>query len=650
MKKLIHILIIFCMLAFLGSQYMAQNGNVLSVFAQTETGTVLEEEDVAAEDGNEPAITSVDKVDFSDTHEDAFDAEWSEADAISIQLNGDSISAENESVVIDGTTVTIVTAGSYLIQGKLNDGQIVVNSEDEGPIKLILNNVEITDSKNAAIMIENADKAIIILADGSTNILNDASETANEATDENRADAALYSKADLSIYGSGSLVVNGNYKEGISVKDGLIIGSGDITIQAVEDGIYGKDYLVVGDGRVTVTAGKDGLKSENEDDTSQGFIEIRGGEINITSDGDSISAGTDIRISGGTIHLSGGGGSSVNPNEEISGKGIKASGTIQIDGGTISVDASDDAIHSDTKVIINDGSFSLASGDDGIHADNEIEINNGQILIKQSEEGIESAVITINSGTIDITSKDDGMNASDGSGEERMGPGGSDFFGGRGMGQRPVDRGQAPENMDAVQNPIAPQSPDINNGENQSASSIMLTINGGLIIVNAGGDGLDSNGSIGMSGGTVLVNGPTNSGNGSLDYMGTFDLSGGTVVAVGSAGMAQGSSADSSQNSIMINFDAVQAANTLFSILDQNGNVVIAFEPVKQYQSVFLTTPVLKAGETYTVRLGGTCSGTEQDHLYTDGTVIDGTVYTTFEMAEGTTQIGTFAGRGMMRK
>ncbi|HOR55711.1 MAG TPA: carbohydrate-binding domain-containing protein, partial [Flexilinea sp.] len=179
MKKLIHILIIFCMLAFLGSQYMAQNGNVLSVFAQTETGTVLEEEDVAAEDGNEPAITSVDKVDFSDTHEDAFDAEWSEADAISIQLNGDSISAENESVVIDGTTVTIVTAGSYLIQGKLNDGQIVVNSEDEGPIKLILNNVEITDSKNAAIMIENADKAIIILADGSTNILNDASETAN---------------------------------------------------------------------------------------------------------------------------------------------------------------------------------------------------------------------------------------------------------------------------------------------------------------------------------------------------------------------------------------------------------------------------------------------------------------------------------------
>ncbi|HOW07342.1 MAG TPA: carbohydrate-binding domain-containing protein, partial [Flexilinea sp.] len=211
MKKLIHILIVFCMFAYLVSQYTAQNGNILSVFAQTETDTVLEEEDVAAEDESESAITSVDKVDFSDTHEDTSDAEWSEADAVSIQLIGDSISAENEGVMIDGTTATIVNPGSYLIQGILNDGQIVVNSENEGPIKLILNNVEITNSKSAAIMIENADKAIIILADGSTNILNDASETANEATDENRADAALYSKADLSIYGSGSLVVNGNY-------------------------------------------------------------------------------------------------------------------------------------------------------------------------------------------------------------------------------------------------------------------------------------------------------------------------------------------------------------------------------------------------------------------------------------------------------
>ncbi len=36
-------------------------------------------------------------------------------------------------------------------------------------------------------------------------------------------------------------------------------------------------------------------------------------------------------------------------------------------------------------------------------------------------------------------------------------------------------------------------------------AGIMLTINGGTIIVNAEGDGLDSNGSIEMNGGSVTV-------------------------------------------------------------------------------------------------------------------------------------------------
>ena len=70
-----------------------------------------------------------------------------------------------------------------------------------------------------------------------------------------------------------------------------------------------------------------------------------------------------------------------------------------------------------------------------------------------------------------------------------------------------------------------------------------LTINGGYLYVNAGGDGLDSNGSIERTGGTVIVNGPTNDGNGPLDYLGTFNISGGLLVAVGSSGMAQAPSA-----------------------------------------------------------------------------------------------------------
>ncbi|MET1138571.1 dockerin type 1, partial [Bacillus subtilis] len=82
------------------------------------------------------------------------------------------------------------------------------------------------------------------------------------------------------------------------------------------------------------------------------------------------------------------------------------------------------------------------------------------------------------------------------------------------------------------------------------------------------GEGLDSNGSINMTGGTVIVNGPTNSGNGALDYDGTFEISGGYLVAAGSSGMAQGTSDASTQNTIVMTFPATQKAGTLVHVQD----------------------------------------------------------------------------------
>jgi formylmethanofuran dehydrogenase subunit C len=73
-----------------------------------------------------------------------------------------------------------------------------------------------------------------------------------------------------------------------------------------------------------------------------------------------------------------------------------------------------------------------------------------------------------------------------------------------------------------------------------------LTINGGTLVVNASGDGLDSNGSIEMNDGTVVVNGPTDSMNGTLDYDSTFNMNGGTLIGVGSSGMAMSPSSTSS--------------------------------------------------------------------------------------------------------
>lgn len=66
-----------------------------------------------------------------------------------------------------------------------------------------------------------------------------------------------------------------------------------------------------------------------------------------------------------------------------------------------------------------------------------------------------------------------------------------------------------------------------------------LTISGGTLLVDAQGDGLDSNGTIEMTGGEVTVFGPTANDNGALDSNGGITVSGGTLVAIGSSEVAE---------------------------------------------------------------------------------------------------------------
>jgi hypothetical protein len=137
--------------------------------------------------------------------------------------------------------------------------------------------------------------------------------------------------------------------------------------------------------------------------------------------------------------------------------------------------------------------------------------------------------------------------------------------------------------------------------------------------MDAGGDGLDSNGNFEMTDGIVLVNGPTNNGNGPLDYMSSLKISGGFLVAVGSAGMAQTPSEDSTQYSVMQILNNVQAAGTMVYIETAAGEDVLTFLPTKEYQSVLISSPELQNGESYVVYTGGSSISTPVDGLYTDG-------------------------------
>ena len=522
------------------------------------------------------------------THEDATDHEWDAADEVGITLDADAITVEGAGVVVDGTTATITAPGTYRLGGAAVEAQVVVDSAADGVVRLILDGVDIASSTGAPVVVLDADKVVVVLADGTTSTLRDASSYAD--TSEEAPTAPLYSTADLTIAGGGSLVVHGNANDGIVSKDGLIIAGGTITVDAVDDGIRGKDYLVVEDGTITVTAGGDGLKADNEDDTSLGFITISGGTLAVTSGGDAAEAATGLTVSGGSISIKAGGGSDAVPGA-TSAKGLKGLASVTIVAGTIVVDAADDAIHSNGAVTIAGGDLLLATGDDGVHADESLAVSGGTIEITTSYEGLESAIITIDAGGIEIHSSDDGINVA----------GGADGSG----GQRPPGGGGPGDAFAA-------------------SGDYHLYLNGGTVLIYAQGDGLDSNGTVAMTGGTVIVHGPTANNNGAIDA-GSFDISGGFLVAVGSAGMAEGVDA-SVGASISIRLGATQEAGTVVHIESSDGVPVLTFEPAKPYAALTFYSADLVAGDSYDVYFGGTASGDALGGLFAADTYSSGSL------------------------
>ncbi|GAP15685.1 hypothetical protein LARV_03477 [Longilinea arvoryzae] len=570
----------------------------------------------------------------SQLHEEASDYTWDPAVVIPITLNGDSISADATDVNITGSTAIIGSAGTYSLSGTLTDGQIIVDTQDETLVQLILNGVDLHSSTSAPIYVKNARKVVIILADGTTNTLDDALTYGDASSGEDEPNAALFSMADLSLSGSGSLVVNGNSNDGITSKDGLIIAGGTITVTATDDGIRGKDYVDVENGTITVNAGGDGLKSDNEEDTTRGYITIAAGVFDISAGGDAITAQTDVMISGGEFNLTTAGGSQAKIDATLSAKAIKGVASVVVDGGTFKIDAADDALHSNGSITVNDCTFDISTGDDGMHADAALTINNGSIQINQSYEGLESTIITINAGSIQVNSSDDGINGS----------GGND-----GSGTQAQTTGQTQGTLPGgQQKPAGGPGGRQGGGRGQDTfsggSNATLYIHGGWIVVNAYGDGVDVNGSIEMSGGTLLVSGPVENMNGALDYNGTFNMTGGFLIAAGSAGMAMAPSATSSQNSVLINFNSKQQAGTLVHVQDSAGAEIFTFASAKEYQSIAFSSPQLAQGANYAVSLGGSDSGTQNGGLIQDGTYTPGISYTDFTISSVVTQIGSGGG------
>ncbi len=452
----------------------------------------------------------------------------------------------------------------------------------------------------------------------------------------------ILTKDDLKITG-GDLTIEA-VNDGLRGKDSVAICDGKIQITAGGDGIQSnndtdteKGWIVIEGGAFQINAQKDGLQAETKLQITDGTIDVVSGNGNENSmkthmeakpiggaqpsntgkgmrEADSAETRTQNGPQGMQAPPATGdtpekqqpsvpseqGDSQVEEDTEsetTSAKGLKAGVSIYISEGTISVDASDDSVHSNGMVRIDGGNLSLKSGDDGIHANTTLTVNAGSVQVLTSYEGMEAENVIINGGDISIVASDDGLNAAsqgEDSDEEETGQ------------QRGMD----------------------------AAEDVSIVINGGSVLIDAGGDGIDSNGALEITGGVIAVSGPVNNGNGALDYNGEAIISGGTFIASGSSGMAQNFSSAENQGSIMVNFSSTIEAGTVVALLDEDGNTVLSYTSNKEFQNIVISSPKIEEGKTYTLYTGGSTSGELINGIDTQGVYKPGTEKLTISMDE----------------
>lgn len=526
--------------------------------------------------------------------EDASAYTYDAGSATTIVFDGTTAAVTGSGATAAGGVVTVSQPGTYLFSGTASEGQVIVDSPDDGAVQLVLAGVSIANSSDSGIRVDEADLAVLVLADGTTNSVTDGASYPDEA----EQNAAVWSDDDLWIGGTGSLEVTGNFEDGIAGKDGLVIREATIVVNAPDEGIRGKDYLVVRSGTFDITAGGDGLKSDEDEDAELGYVLLVGGDLTVDAAGDAVSAETDLLISGGSLEVRSGGGANVTPGDD-STKGLKAGVLMVIDDGAIGIDASDDGMHSDGTLVINGGVTEIATADDAVHAELTLTVNGGDLTITESYEGIEAVLgdMVFNGGTIDVTATDDGINLA-GDGDDANG----------------------------VESPGDPYD---------------MIFNAGRIMVTAGNDGIDSNGSIVMTGGCLAIDGPTpgtQPEQGAIDYNGDFEIHGGLLLAAGAAGrMAQTPGAASTQATVAVTFSTAQSAGTLVSLADDASGLSVA--PGKSFQSLVVSAPWLATGDAVSLYRGGSVSVGADGGLFDGGTLTGGTLLASFNVSSIVTAI-----------
>lgn len=392
----------------------------------------------------------------------------------------------------------------------------------------------------------------------------------------------------ITISSKGTYVLTGTLNDGYIVVDAG--KSDDIRIILKDAHITSSDfaalyclsadnvYITLEDGTENqlINSGEFTSKDSNNVDGaifSKTDITINGsGSLEVLSSDHGIAGKDDITITGGVI--------SINSSSD----GIQANDTVTIQDTVIDITCGKDGIQSDNdedltlgNILITSGDITISAGDDAITASSSLQIDGGNISITGSYEGLEGKNITINSGTVTVNSSDDAINAvSAASSDEMFGDDGS-----------------------------------------------TLVINGGEIYLMTGGDGVDSNGTFDMTGGTLIVMGPEMGANGSLDVNSSADITGGTVIMAGASGMATNFTS-ATQGSVLLAVGN-QSEGSEIKVTDASGNVILSLNADSSYQTILVSSPDMTTGNSYTITAGNYSETiTLEDYIYGSGSGVGG--------------------------
>lgn len=512
------------------------------------------------------------------------------------------LSALSKDVNADGATVlsndvtTITSAGSYILTGAY--AGITVSVGNGETAHLFLNDATISGGAGIAISNTNKKSTLIITACENTE-----NEVASKGDDAN----AIHVKGTLKINGTGTIKVSAK-KNGIKVSKGLSIADSTINLTAGNHALSAR-FIETENAKINVlSAGKDALNAECDEETQkftldEGYVSLKSSKVFASVSGDGIQADTFVYITGGSVDIKTSAtfvsysaeslatynlseddfryiksGDTYEKTDDVatkgaryamiqSAKGIKCGeikyeidGTenavtknsnyfIVIDGARVIINSSDDAIHTNSgNVLIKGGTLDLTTLDDGIHADELVKIDGGEITVNGSYEGIEGAYVEIGGGTIYITASDDGINAA---------------------------------------------------SDDESVNEHII-ISGGTITVDASGDGLDSNGTIYVTGGTLIVYGPTTGADTGLDADGGILIDGGNVFVATTKEMLEIPASNSKSNVLVYGVNTVQAGSEII-LTNADGGEMVRITLKKQAQAIILSTPELATNGTYSL-------------------------------------------------